>query len=313
MEKNLKDISGKRIRRQYFNAPLIVLYSLMFAIPYAIFIYQVGLGKFDTSELPSTLWTSIWVCFCFSIPFLILRMLNKHFFGRIICVLTKEGIHYAKGMLHWETVEKIEYVFASKPGNVILYTQGGMHVVLNNAPLHLLSRIRKHNKGLEIKISGVSSLLSVVLLIAAIIAIAPLYIIMLIKSPGADSISRTGILIIVLSAIALVLLPIRQYVFDKYAIQYRFWRRILPKKVLSYILLGCYYISYFAAILVLFYFPNWVTACLLGIFVGVIESPMPSKHGRHHADIPTYDRLYDTYISHADLWERNNESKTHKK
>ena len=40
----LKDITGKKIRRQYFNVPLIILYSMMIAIPYSVFIIAWGIG-----------------------------------------------------------------------------------------------------------------------------------------------------------------------------------------------------------------------------------------------------------------------------
>lgn len=193
VKNNLKYVDGKRIRRQYFNIPLIILYSLMLAIPYAIFTISLCIGKFDPSIWPSTLWTSIWICFCFSLPMLILRTLNKHFFGRIICVLNEEGIYHPKGMLRWETIEKIGYAIDSKPRyksdsakafRAIIYTQGGKHVVLNNSSLYILSRAKKYSKELDVKISGASSLIPVMLIITAIIFLCPFYVVLLRNSPG---------------------------------------------------------------------------------------------------------------------------------
>lgn len=67
----------------------------------------------------------------------------------------------------------------------------------------------------------------------------------------------------------IILMPI----FDKYAVGYRFWHKILPKKWLSYIILGIYHLSFFAVMLILFYFPNWFVICTLGIYMGVVQPP----------------------------------------
>ena len=308
-EKDLRHIAGKKIRRQYFNVPLIILYSMMLAIPYAILTISWCIGKSDSYASPSIFWTSIWVFFVFSLPLLILRAFNKHCFGRIICVINEEGIYYSnKGKLCWDTIEKIEYVIDSKPRykndtgkafRVIVYTQGGKHIVLANAPLYIVSRIKKYKKGLNIKIIGATSLLPGVLIMAAILLVCPFYVVLMKKAPGAS-----GAHFIVLAIILILLSIIRTLIFDTYNIRYRFWRKILPKKFLSYIILGFYYSSFFVALLVLSYFPNWVVVSLLGVYLGIVEPPIPSKYGssRYRA-LPTYDQLYEIYITKADYWE----------
>ncbi len=311
-ENRLRHIDGKKIRRQYFNAPLIVLYSLMLAIPYAIFVISWGMGKLDPSAWPSTLWTSIWVCFCFSLPFLILRTLNIHCFGRIICVLTEEGIHYPKGLLRWETVEKIEYAIDTKPRyksdtgkafRVILYTRGGKHIVLDKAPLRTVPQIKKYRPELDVSISGATSLLPTALVMAAIIVLCPLYVVLLVRSPGA-SIAQ----LVAMAVIWLILGLVRIPVFDAYDVRYRFWRPILPRKWLACILLGIYYVSFFAVILAVCYFPNWIVTVLLGVYLGVVQPPVPSRHGSSRFNrILSYDQLYEIYITQADFWEKNME------
>lgn len=170
MEKNkLKSIDGKKIRRQYFNVPLIFLFSLMLGIPYFITVFSLAVGNHEQYELSSTFETSVLVCVIFSLPFLILRVLNKLFFGRIVCVFNEEGIHHPKGMLKWKAVEKIEYAIDSKPRYksdpakafrlIVYYAQGTKHLVLEKFPISLLSRIKKHRKDIDIRIKGVGSLL----------------------------------------------------------------------------------------------------------------------------------------------------------
>ena len=169
--RSLKNIEGKKLRRIYFDVPLIFLYSVMLAVPYAILVISWGIGKFDFAEWLSAFRTSVLVCVGFSLPFIILRALNKRFFGRIVCVLAKEGIYYPKGKIRYETIEKIEYAMDSrpkfksdiaKPFRLIIYTNGGKHIVLSGVPFCAVSKIKACVKGTDIKITGVKSLLSVI-------------------------------------------------------------------------------------------------------------------------------------------------------
>ena len=310
MKKNeLKGIDGKKIRRQYFNAPLIFLFSLMLGSPYAITVISLALGKYEQYELSSSFGASVLIFVVFSLPFLILQVLNKHFFGRIICVLNEEGIHHPKGMLKWEAIEKIEYAIDSKPRYksdpsrafraIVYYAQGTKHLVLEKAPISLLSRIKKYRKDIDVQIEGITSLLPTLLGISSIIIICPLYIMLLKNAPGASTSQ-----IIVFMAIWLVLGIVRIPVFDAFSIEYRFWSKILPRKWLSYIVLACYYPLFFVALLVLFHFPNWFAVVALGICLGIIQPPIPSRHGSaRFRRILSYEQLYDIYINKADFWE----------
>ena len=149
--RSLKNIEGKKLRRIYFDVPLIFLYSVMLAVPYAILVISWGIGKFDFAEWLSAFRTSVLVCVGFSLPFIILRALNKRFFGRIVCVLAKEGIYYPKGKIRYETIEKIGYAMDSrpkfksdiaKPFRLIIYTNGGKHIVLSGVPFCAVSKIK---------------------------------------------------------------------------------------------------------------------------------------------------------------------------
>ena len=318
-ENNLKHINGQKIRRQYFNIPLIILYSLALAIPYWIFVISQCIGKTDFYELASTFWISICVCVVFSLPILILRTFNKHCFGRIICVLSEEGIHYAKnGKLLWETIEKIEYVIDSKQRyknvtgrsfRVIVYTRGGKHIVLANVPLYIVSRIKRYKKEIDVKILGLTSVLPIVIVMAAILILCPFYVILLRNAPGISG-ARFAAFVIIYIALSII----RGYIFDAYDVRYRFWSKILPKKWLSYIVLSGYYSSFFVVILILFYFPNWIVVSLLGIFLGIANPPIPSKYGSSRYNfMPSYAQLYETYITNAGYWKERIEQNNAKK
>ena len=62
MKKNpLAQIAGKKIRRQYFNGPLILLGAVCLAVPYVIFVFSLAAGELDPAAWPSTLWISLGV------------------------------------------------------------------------------------------------------------------------------------------------------------------------------------------------------------------------------------------------------------
>ena len=308
-ENSLKCIQGKKIRRQGYSIPLIILYSMMFAIPYCIFAISWCIGKLDTYGSPSTFGTSVLVCFFFSVPFLVLRSFNKHFFGKIICVLDEEGIYYDnKGKLYWDSIEKIEYVIDSKPRyksdsgktwRIIIYTHGDKHIVLDKAPLYIISSIKRYQKSIDVKIIGASSLVSPILIMGTVLLLCPFYVALLRNAPGVTIPN-----IIVLVIIWVVLGIVRTPIFDTYNIRYRFWSKLLPKKFLSYIVLGFYYSSFFIALIILFYFPNWCVVSLLGVYLAIVQPPIPSKYGSsRYRFLLSYDQLYEIYITQADFWE----------
>ena len=69
-------------------------------------------------------------------------------------------------------------------------------------------------------------------------------------------------------------------------------------------MLAFYYASFFIALIILFYFPNWVVVSLLGIYLGTVQPPIPSKYGScRYRFLPSYDQLYEIYITQADFWE----------
>ena len=318
-ENSLKCIQGKKIRRQGFSIPLVILFSMMLAIPYGIFAISWCVGKLDVNEIPTAFWTSVWVCLLFSVPFLILRWLNKHFFGKIICVFDEEGIYYAnKGKLCWESIEKIEYVIDSNPRyksdsgktwRVIIYTHGGKHIVLEKAPLYIISSLKRYQKSIDVKIIGAGSLVPPALLMATILLLVPFYVVLLRNAPGV-TIPQLIVLVIIWGVLTIVRTPI----FDIFNIEYRFWSRLLPKKLLSYIVLGIFYPSFFIALIIMFYFPNWVVVLLLGVYLGIVQPPVPSKNGSsRYRVIPSYDRLCEIYIDNADFWEERIAKRKEKK
>ena len=212
-------------------------------------------------------------------------------------------------MLRWEAIEIIVYAFDSKPRYksdparafraIVYYAQGTKHLVLEKVPASLLSRIKKYRKDVDARIEGITSLLPTILVISAIIIICPLYIISFKNATGVTT-SQIIVFIIIWLVLGIVRIP----VFDAFSIEYQFWSKILRRKWLSYVVLAFYYPLFFVAFLVLFHFPNWFVVIALGICVGIIQPPRPSRHGStRFRRILSYEQLYDIYMNKADYWE----------
>ena len=221
-----------------------------------------------------------------------------------------EGVIGRDGLPYYKSKKlTIEYVIDSKPRyksdlgktwRVIIYTHGGKHVTLEKAPLYIISSIKKYQKSLDVKIIGANSLVTPILIMATILLICPFYVVLLRNAPESLTIPHTIVLVIIWITMGIVRMPI----FDAYDIQYRFWSKLLPKKLLSHIVLGFYYSSYFIALIILFYFPNWIVVSFLGIYLGIVQPPIPSKNGSsRYRSILSYKQLYEIYITQADFWE----------
>ena len=178
MAKNiLREIEGEKIRWQYFTFPLLTLGIIAIWVPYVIFVLELYADSFNFSKwLSENLWIGIWVCFCFSIPFLILSALNRRLFGKIVCVLNEDGIHYKDGFVRWNEIVKTEYEidFPSRTSKrhqfcrAIIYTSKE-EIVIRHAPLFILSKVKKQNPDIQTEVSKNSKWMVGFLLVALLI------------------------------------------------------------------------------------------------------------------------------------------------
>ena len=162
MKKNyLREINGDKIRWQYFYWLIFILMFCMFFVPYCTFIFSLYSGNFDLSNWLSDLLVSVEVCLILAIPFIILSVLNQRYFGKIICVINEDGIHYKDGMIKWGDITKIEYEI-ELPGGAIKKENRFCHAViytrkekinLIHAPMFFISKVKKYQPSLDAKVS----------------------------------------------------------------------------------------------------------------------------------------------------------------
>lgn len=152
--KNLiaKDIDGKKIREQYFDGLLIGL--CIFAFCYTIFCL------FDIENFKNNFLNIVIVITCFS-PFILLAILNRFVFGKILCVLTEEKIYYfsaetrtnsrhnkTNGYIAYDEIETVEYIpprlgAGSKQLSRVIISGENFEITVWNANRSLVKEINK--------------------------------------------------------------------------------------------------------------------------------------------------------------------------
>ena len=178
----LNEIQGKKLRRQFFTFFVLLPYCLMLYVPYCGLVFSIQLDKFDIYKWLELLGTSFVCCFAFSIPWIVLKLLNCFFFGKIACVLDSNGIHHENGFIKWHHITKIEYNInlpskyhfsSSRPCHAIVHTMQE-EIYLDFVPIEILYYAKKHNSKIKTSLApGIKTMF--ILLIVAAVLIIPLF------------------------------------------------------------------------------------------------------------------------------------------
>ena len=101
----LDDIAGERIRWQFFT---IYLYTFTALSPTVVFYVPFLEGKdglFSVSFFfEALLMMSLMISVCF-----ILSFFNKHYFGKVVCVMNEKGLYTEDRFVSWDRVKAIGY------------------------------------------------------------------------------------------------------------------------------------------------------------------------------------------------------------
>ncbi len=109
-----KDIDGKKIREQYFDGLLMG----MFIVVVCCTIWSL----FDIVNFIDTFENTVIIIICFS-PFILLAILNRFVFGKILCVLSEDKLYYfnaetrmnsqyerTNGYVEYSKIEEVKYI-----------------------------------------------------------------------------------------------------------------------------------------------------------------------------------------------------------
>ncbi len=180
MKRNpLKDIEGKKIRKQYFNVP-IYLYSAMclFVLLFVTF-EQIYSGNFNFEQWIEDVFAVLFVFVLFIVPLLILSVLNRFLFGKIVCVLNEKGIYYSEGYTYWHDIDCLEYS-ATQLGRWSFYPAyidivcKKKSIRILSAPYYTLSVSRKYHSKIKTKFDNIVWFVLVFVILLGVIS--PLFL-----------------------------------------------------------------------------------------------------------------------------------------
>jgi hypothetical protein len=108
-ETELKDLNGKKIRWQYFSTFIYVMLAF-FPMP-LVMIIVTGLkeNNLDLAKMVEVILTALisWGVFLF--PLIILSLLNRFLFGKIVGVVRDDGLHLENDFITWKQIQKITF------------------------------------------------------------------------------------------------------------------------------------------------------------------------------------------------------------
>lgn len=146
------------IRRQYFRVFLLVLAAVFLTVGIMTLTYSLAHGTFDGSQWAQGMLDSAKVTGVLAIPLVLLAVLNRFVFGKVVCTLDEEGLHCSEGCIFWEEIVRIEYevIFPAKYEPRWSYARiirKDGETRLPHAPLVLLSRVKRYRPELPAFVS----------------------------------------------------------------------------------------------------------------------------------------------------------------
>jgi len=119
------------------------------------------LEKLTWTDMLEIVWISFSICGILALPFIVLSILNRYLFGKVVCALCDDGIQLDNTFIKWEKIEKIEYhielpsrgMFIHKQYNrAVIYTKS-KETPIQHAPLYMLRAVRRLCPGIDARVN----------------------------------------------------------------------------------------------------------------------------------------------------------------
>lgn len=159
---DIRTVPGTKLRRQYFN---ILIYAILSFLPIMlVFVIYSAISdpSFGLSEWIDVIAGTVVVVGLLLLPCVILSLLNRFFFGKIVCVATEGGLHLENDYISWENVEEIVYtprLPSGAPTGVSYATvavsadAGGKYGIdVMHFPLYGLKKLKKYKPDLKVSV-----------------------------------------------------------------------------------------------------------------------------------------------------------------
>ncbi len=170
----LKDISGIKIRRQYFKMFYYIVFLAVVMVPLMMTVIRLKENNFDLAEIVETIITALWVGGVFLSPVIVWSLLSRFVFGKIVGVVNDAGVFVENNFIQWVDIKEIIYdtdinytcaTIAVETSNDEEYTVDIMHF-----PAYGLRKIKKCRPETKIKL-GKNVLLGMLLRVLIPVAI----------------------------------------------------------------------------------------------------------------------------------------------
>jgi len=185
----LKNSEGEKIRWQFFNTCIYGILSLFFAISVMLIVVELKENNFDFSvmkEMIENLPMFVTIGCAFLAPFIVLSLLNRFFFGKIVAVAREDGLLLDNDFILWEDIKKITFSPRMCSKFSVNYTYATIFIEsfqkqeysieIMHFPAYGLRKIKKYNPNIKIEVekSGLALVLFAALSLILISAIIPL-------------------------------------------------------------------------------------------------------------------------------------------
>ena len=184
-ETELKDLEGEKIRCQYFNTFIYVMLAFFPGLLVMLFVMGLKENNLDLAKLVEAISVALISLGVFLAPFIILSLLNRFLFGKIIGVVREDGLLLENDFITWKQIRKItfnpnissrikaSYTYAS------LFIKSGTEYTIDimHFPMYGLRKIKKYNPEIKIELGkdGLFTILFIALVPTLVSIIIPLF------------------------------------------------------------------------------------------------------------------------------------------
>ena len=173
-KKDLKKIPGERIRWQYFTQCLLIYLLTAFALLLMTVTRLFAEPSYDLRTWLADLGDGMFTILFFAFPGFLLAVLNRLFFGRIVCVLNDEGLHHRGGSIRWDEIDSVSYIVEMLGRHEycrVRITGKNLDLELDHAPLYMLRKLKRYIPDAKVGV-GKGSVKTVCVGVAVVLAIA---------------------------------------------------------------------------------------------------------------------------------------------
>lgn len=152
------DNDGQKIRFQYFSVFLYIMLAFLPMPLIMIGIFDLKAGNFSWLSIAE----GIIVYLKILLPFFALALLNRFFFGKILCTVNEKGLFTGSDLILWEDIKEAEYRPEIPAKRQTEYTSLSLTVnkrgdekyslCINHFPLYGLVSIKKYAPKIKIKV-----------------------------------------------------------------------------------------------------------------------------------------------------------------